>query len=170
MPTSTNGLIWNSTEQLTKDNPCALFALKLTIIIVQDRNQSSSSKLAFVQGNISTFQLLKNTINFLKFNREWLGVMSSLYLIHELVEHAYEFETLLEEIDFLVIPVANPDGYRYTHTTNRAWNKNRHVINANCVGVNLNANFRYQFLATSDVRQLIDNNQNKINLMIFLKK
>lgn len=40
--------------------------------------------------------------------REWLATMSVLYMIHEIVEHDYEFVDLLANVDFVFIPVSNP--------------------------------------------------------------
>lgn len=73
--------------------------------------------------------------------------MSTLYFIHEIVEHSDEFDDILDELEFVVIPVANPDGYAYTHMTDRQWNKNRRFNSGNptCPGVDLNANFNHAF-------------------------
>ena len=40
------------------------------------------------------------------------------------------------------LPVLNPDGYEYTHTHDRMWRKNR-ARYGECVGVDLNRNFRF---------------------------
>lgn len=42
------------------------------------------------------------------------------------------------KIEFLIIPICNPDGYEYTWTTNRLWRKNRSYFGK---GVDLNRNF-----------------------------
>jgi hypothetical protein len=34
--------------------------------------------------------------------------MTAVYFIHEIVEHYYEFDAILNEIEFIVIPLANP--------------------------------------------------------------
>jgi extracellular matrix protein 14 len=85
--------------------------------------------------------------------REWLSNMAVLYFIHEIVEHDYEFPDLLASVDFVFIPVSNPDGYAFSFTSgNRAWNKNRRVNSGStCLGVDINRNFEYQFLASSNV-------------------
>ncbi|XP_062541396.1 carboxypeptidase B-like [Armigeres subalbatus] len=76
--------------------------------------------------------------------REWAGVMSVVYLIHELVEHSYEYEDMFEN-DWVIVPVANPDGYEYSHLTDRLWRKNRFRSSIQCTGVDLNRNFAYQW-------------------------
>ncbi|XP_063599272.1 carboxypeptidase B-like [Penaeus indicus] len=47
--------------------------------------------------------------------------------------------------DVYIVPMANPDGYVYTWTTNRLWRKNRGNAGGQCVGVDLNRNWDYQF-------------------------
>lgn len=42
------------------------------------------------------------------------------------------------------------DGFEYSHTTDRNWNKNRRTISADCVGVDLNRNFGFQY-KSSDI-------------------
>jgi len=52
---------------------------------------------------------------------------------------------MLEMFDFHIMPVANPDGYEYCHTTERLWRKNRRPVNVQCTGVDLNRNFAFQW-------------------------
>lgn len=42
-------------------------------------------------------------------------------------------------------PVVNPDGYEYTHRSDRFWRKNRANGNQRCPGVDLNRNFGYKW-------------------------
>lgn len=49
--------------------------------------------------------------------REWAGHMSVLYLLNQLVENYSENIDLLNGVDWVVVPVVNPDGYVYTHET-----------------------------------------------------
>lgn len=37
--------------------------------------------------------------------------MTAMYILHEISAHAYEFEDLLNSLDFVIIPVANPGQY-----------------------------------------------------------
>lgn len=48
--------------------------------------------------------------------REWIAPAMAVYMIHELVENTAN-RHLLNSVDWHVIPVVNPDGYEYTHTT-----------------------------------------------------
>lgn len=52
--------------------------------------------------------------------REWVTPPVTLYSIHRLVEELRdEDRDLLENVDWIILPVANPDGYEYSHTTVR---------------------------------------------------
>ncbi|XP_050396314.2 carboxypeptidase B-like [Patella vulgata] len=48
---------------------------------------------------------------------------------------------MLNNFDWIIIPVTNPDGYEYSHTNDRYWRKNRVFRGGNCRGVDLNRNF-----------------------------
>uniref|UniRef100_A0A4Y0BNM3 Peptidase_M14 domain-containing protein n=2 Tax=Anopheles funestus TaxID=62324 RepID=A0A4Y0BNM3_ANOFN len=52
---------------------------------------------------------------------------------------------IAENYDWYVVPVANPDGYVYTHTTTRLWRKTRSRQNVLCYGVDPNRNWDYMF-------------------------
>lgn len=97
--------------------------------------------------------------------REWLAPMAAMYFLHEIVDHFYEFEDILANLDFVFIPVANPgkificfhfilnnklivDGYVFSHTTNRAWVKNRRQVSPECIGADVHRNFQYQFITS----------------------
>uniref|UniRef100_A0A182J8H9 Peptidase M14 domain-containing protein n=1 Tax=Anopheles atroparvus TaxID=41427 RepID=A0A182J8H9_ANOAO len=82
--------------------------------------------------------------------REWAAHMSAMYLIHQLVEKAEKHVELLENTDWIIVPVANPDGYVYTHEQNRLWRKNRYTDNELCPGVDLNRNFPFRWGYTSN--------------------
>ncbi|XP_053674614.1 carboxypeptidase B-like [Anopheles nili] len=75
--------------------------------------------------------------------REWISPMSACYILHEIVEHYYEFEHILDNVNFLVVPLANPDGYEFSRTSNRMWLKSRSVNGNGCFGTDLNRNFGY---------------------------
>lgn len=48
--------------------------------------------------------------------REWIAPAVVLYIIHQLVENS-DNAKLIENVDWIVIPSLNPDGYEYSHTT-----------------------------------------------------
>lgn len=49
--------------------------------------------------------------------REWVTTPVTLYSIYRLVENLRtEDRDLLEDIDWIILPLVNPDGYEYSHT------------------------------------------------------
>ncbi|XP_006609655.1 carboxypeptidase B-like [Apis dorsata] len=57
--------------------------------------------------------------------REWIGSAVATYIISQLVEKNSSYAKLLENSDWMILPVANPDGYEYSHTSDRLWRKTR---------------------------------------------
>lgn len=48
--------------------------------------------------------------------REWVTTPVSLFAIHRLVENLRaEDRDVLEDIDWIIYPMVNPDGYEYSH-------------------------------------------------------
>jgi len=76
--------------------------------------------------------------------REWIGPATVLYIANKLVT-GYGVDSaiteLLDNYDFVIIPVANPDGYVWTWTNYRLWRKNRRVNTGGSYGVDLNRNW-----------------------------
>lgn len=75
--------------------------------------------------------------------REWISPSVTLQLIHKLAQEV----NVTQAFDFHVVPMANPDGYVYSHTPgNRMWRKNRaKTENPNCWGVDLNRNWDHHW-------------------------
>lgn len=47
--------------------------------------------------------------------REWIAPALALYVITKLVEDVTESD-VVDKIDWVIIPLLNPDGYEYSHT------------------------------------------------------
>lgn len=83
--------------------------------------------------------------------REWIGGAVVQYISTQLVKgygsdnHA---TSLLDAAEFIIVPVMNPDGYEYSHVSNRMWRKNRRVNKANSYGVDLNRNWPDHWAST----------------------
>ncbi|XP_018516493.1 carboxypeptidase B2 [Lates calcarifer] len=77
--------------------------------------------------------------------REWISPAFCLWFVHHSLSfygQNQDITKILDDMDVYVLPVMNPDGYKYTWTTNRMWRKNRSYSRSNiCVGVDLNRNF-----------------------------
>ena len=84
--------------------------------------------------------------------REWLSVTSSLYSLYQLVSNSHDAQelSLLDDLDFLFVPVMNPDGYVYSWETDRLWRKNRQDTGVPiCKGIDLDHSFNYQWEAST---------------------
>lgn len=79
--------------------------------------------------------------------REWIAPSVALYIIQQLVENFAEPENsaLLDDYDWIILPVVNPDGYEYSHTGNRLWRKTRKPNANNCYGTDGNRNFDFHW-------------------------
>jgi len=77
--------------------------------------------------------------------REWISGATCMYIVNYLANN-YNVDsrvtTLLNEVELIVVPFVNPDGYEYTWSNERLWRKNRSPNADNsCVGTDLNRNY-----------------------------
>ncbi len=75
--------------------------------------------------------------------REWAATEMAQRLVRYLAAPAgtdARRDSLVQARDIWVIPVANPDGYQYTFTTERLWRKTRSPQTGGNVGVDMNRN------------------------------
>ncbi|XP_068082032.1 carboxypeptidase B-like [Anabrus simplex] len=76
--------------------------------------------------------------------REWISPATVTYILLQLVEFRDQHPELLEAFDWYILPVGNPDGYEYSHTTDRLWRKTRSKWAA-CRGVDPNRNWDFHW-------------------------
>ncbi|XP_044020849.1 carboxypeptidase B-like isoform X1 [Aphidius gifuensis] len=57
--------------------------------------------------------------------REWISTAVATYILNELTEKNSTYSKLLDTIDWMILPVSNPDGYEYSHVSDRLWRKTR---------------------------------------------
>jgi len=75
--------------------------------------------------------------------REWISVATALWTLHEVLQD----EAMLEGLDWYLHPVANPDGYTFTHEHTRLWRKTRSDSGSilGCRGTDANRNFGHHW-------------------------
>ncbi|QYU67641.1 hypothetical protein J4558_22490 [Leptolyngbya sp. 15MV] len=88
-------------------------------------------------------------INATQHAREWVTPMSAMYIADRFLE-TYGTDTrvqhIVNNVDFYIVPVVNPDGYEFSRTSNANWRKNRRVNSgSSCRGVDLNRNWGFQW-------------------------
>ncbi|KAK3536110.1 hypothetical protein QTP70_029266, partial [Hemibagrus guttatus] len=77
--------------------------------------------------------------------REWITPASGTWFAKKIVtDYGRDpaLTAILEKFDIFLELVTNPDGYEYTHTSNRMWRKTRRINSgSSCVGVDPNRNW-----------------------------
>jgi len=79
--------------------------------------------------------------------REWISGATCNYIVDAIVREYKSnnnnvARTLLNQLELVVVPFVNPDGYAWTWTNDRQWRKNRRNITGNaCIGTDLNRNY-----------------------------
>jgi len=78
--------------------------------------------------------------------REWVASATAVYTIQQLTSgYATTYKTLLDAIDVVILPNANPDGYEYSRTNDRMWRKTRSGPRNGCYGVDPNRNWSFHW-------------------------
>ena len=75
--------------------------------------------------------------------REWVATEMAMRLIRYLAQPPgtdARRDSLVAGRDIWILPVANPDGYQYTFTTDRLWRKTRSPQSGGAIGVDMNRN------------------------------
>ncbi|XP_005402490.1 PREDICTED: carboxypeptidase A2 [Chinchilla lanigera] len=77
--------------------------------------------------------------------REWVTQAVALWIANKIASdygNDPSITSLLDTLDIFLLPVTNPDGYVFSHTSNRMWRKTRSkVAGSLCVGVDPNRNW-----------------------------
>ncbi|XP_065361896.1 carboxypeptidase B1 [Calliphora vicina] len=79
--------------------------------------------------------------------REWITPSMALFIMNELSVNYQTHEKLLQDFDWIIMPMVNADGYEYSHEENRYWRKTRRPsdLSLDCYGTDPNRNFGYQW-------------------------
>lgn len=110
--------------------------------------------------HISTNNILKNpdkktiVITGGIHSREWISISTTCYVMYELLSK-YGIEKkvteYLDSLDFIFVPVFNPDGYDYSWTNDRLWRKNRQdTYISDCKGIDIDRSFGYQWVKSNE--------------------
>ncbi|CAB3381382.1 Hypothetical predicted protein [Cloeon dipterum] len=87
--------------------------------------------------------------------REWIGPPVAMYAINQLTEFYDQNSAILNSVDFYIAPVVNPDGYVFSWEQDRFWRKTRSLNDLNCLGVDANRNFDWQWAPDNDMCSLV---------------
>ncbi|TDG52923.1 hypothetical protein AWZ03_000466 [Drosophila navojoa] len=79
--------------------------------------------------------------------REWISPAAVVYGINELVNNYEAHAQLLQDYDWVILPVVNPDGYEYSQISpnTRMWRKTRQPSSRHCIGIDPNRNFDFHW-------------------------
>lgn len=81
--------------------------------------------------------------------REWIGPAVVSYIAKELIlgyRQNKKITRLLDQFEFIIVPILNADGYVYTWEHNRMWRKNRQPTSIPfCPGIDPNRNWGYLY-------------------------
>lgn len=73
--------------------------------------------------------------------REWITGMAGVYAVEKAIQTVKQDPSWISNLEIVMIPMVNPDGFQYSITTNRFWRKNMKADQGSCVGVDLNRNW-----------------------------
>jgi len=77
--------------------------------------------------------------------REWIAPATATYIINQLLTSSVtSVRDIAVNYDWYIFPHANPDGYVYTHTTDRMWRKTRKPY-GKCFGADPNRNWNFHW-------------------------
>ncbi|XP_059616969.1 zinc carboxypeptidase-like [Phlebotomus argentipes] len=97
-------------------------------------------KLSYNVGNPAIF-IESNT-----HAREWITSATATYVLNEfLTSSDPDIRRIAENYDWYIFTNVNPDGFYYSHVTNRMWRKTRSNQGLICKGVDPNRNWAHQW-------------------------
>jgi murein tripeptide amidase MpaA len=80
--------------------------------------------------------------------REWISTSTITYIINQLVTRPTNYTDILDAVDIYFVPFVNPDGYVFSHASDRLWRKTRSNYgnySGDCIGVDANRNFGFKY-------------------------
>merc|ERR1719330_2183527 len=73
--------------------------------------------------------------------REWIAGMAGVYAVDKLIEKVKANPGYLDGVEVVMMPMANPDGFKHSEGLARFHRKNMNTNNSLCLGTDLNRNF-----------------------------
>lgn len=128
-------------------NLSAKFSPNVTLEVIGYSHENRSIYALHV-GRTNASNPRRLLVNSLLHAREWVTVPATTYAAERLAvsmaDSRAPYAALLSDVQLTFVPVANPDGYVITTTTDRLWRKNARA-GATCDGVDLNRNWDLDF-------------------------
>lgn len=98
-------------------------------------------KVSYKEGNPGVF--MEGTMH----AREWISGATLTWILNQLLTSGdAQVRNIAENYDWYFFPITNPDGYVYSHTTNRQWRKTRKPHSILCTGADPNRNWGYNWM------------------------
>lgn len=73
--------------------------------------------------------------------REWISTATATFILNQLVSSdENDIQEIAHDYDWIVFPIVNPDGYKFSFESDRLWRKTRQPFGG-CIGADLNRNF-----------------------------
>ncbi|XP_031626684.1 carboxypeptidase A1-like [Contarinia nasturtii] len=106
---------------------------KRSLVVLRISSDKPGNKAIWIDGGIHA--------------REWISPAAVTYIANDLVENWKKQPAHVQNINWHILAVHNPDGYEFSHQNgNRFWRKNRRPnVSSRCSGVDLNRNYGYHF-------------------------
>ncbi|KAH8270236.1 hypothetical protein KR018_006102 [Drosophila ironensis] len=129
-------------EDLAKENPSRVYVKTvgksyegrlMKTVTITNGDKRRNKNVILVDGGIHA--------------REWISPAAVVYLIGQLVDNLEQNADLLQDYDWVILPVVNPDGYEYTQISSdtRMWRKTRKSSSPQCIGTDPNRNFDFHW-------------------------
>lgn len=106
-----------------------IFALRIGGQVSNSTNSDKVGRAVYIQGGIHA--------------REWIAPSTVMYIAEQLAGSGDgTVRDLVSNLEFVIVPLLNVDGYEYSQTNDRMWRKNRKTNSgSSCMGVDLNRNW-----------------------------
>ncbi|KAL6261344.1 hypothetical protein P5V15_006441 [Pogonomyrmex californicus] len=143
--TSFNFTSYHTLDEIYKnfDDLAEQYPDKVEVVVAgetYEKRQIKGVKVSFKPDNPGVF--IEGGIH----ANEWISPATTIYVLHQLLtSNDPDIRELAERHNWYIFPVFNPDGYVYTHTTDRLWRKTREPHFPMCTGTDLNRNWGYKW-------------------------